>query len=155
MMIVSLQILASSKKIFIMMMIKYFINRYRKTIKNVYFSYKWRTVPCNESHHAICSFRMPPCPDSFSWGQEFSEIKEPSPNSDSCFHIPEHKIGNEIESTNGQEFQQSLWSFRSYCSEFGAYLTRPRSYEDMEALVTWLDKRGLYQVLNAMILCTD
>ena len=138
-----------------MLLIKYFIKCYRKTIRNVYFSYKWRTVPCNESHHAICSFRMPPCPDGFSWGQDFSEIKEPSPNSDSCFHIPEHKIGNEIESTNGQEFQQSLWSFRSYCSEFGAYVTRPRSNPDMEALVTWLDKRGLYQVLNAMILYTD
>ena len=121
-------------------------------IRNLYFRYKWRTVQCNESHHAICSFRMPPCPKGFSWVRE---IKETNPNSDSCFHIPEHKIGHEIESTNGQEFQQSLWSFKSYCSEFGAYLTRPRSSADEEALVTWLDKRGLYQVLNEMILCTD
>ena len=127
----------------------------QESYKKFYFRYKWRTVQCNESHHAICSFRMPPCPNGFSWGQEFSEIKEPSPNYDSCFHIPEHKIGNEIESTNGQEFQQSLWSFKSYCSEFGAYLTRPRSSVDEEALVTWLDKRGLYQVLNAKVLSSD
>ena len=104
--------------------------------------YKWRSVPCNETHFVMCSFRQPPCPDGFTWGHK-SKVGS---TKYSCFHVPERKIFSEIKEDTVKTFHQSKWTFNDYCAQFGAYLARPRQVKDFETILDWINKTTLYHV---------
>ena len=117
----------------------------QKVQKMCFCRYKWRSVPCNETHFVMCSFRKPPCPDGFTWGHN-SNVGS---TKYSCLHVPERKIFSEFKEDTIKTFHQSKWTFNDYCAHFGAYLARPRKVKDFETILDWINKTTLYNVSNA------
>ena len=93
----------------------------------------------------MCSYRQPPCPDDFKWAQKFG-------GGTSCFHMPEQKIGAEVDEGTSQYHHQSFWTFNKYCTDNGAYLARPGNRGDFEVINKWIEGTELYRVSGDLLL---